>query len=119
MTRKEYLIQLQGVTFDSKAVRQAENAYGFSLPTVVKQMLSFSKESIFFDDEWRTLSLAEVLDAQDDLHVDFKASGLLPLIDCGENDFIVYHAGDNSWSKYNIVDEVAFDRKTRFEELLG
>lgn len=118
MTRKEYLIQLEGVTPDPEVVRRAENVYGFSLPTAVKQMLSFSKESIFFDDEWRTLSLAEVLDAQDDLHVDFKALGLLPVIDCGENDFIVYHADNQGWSKYNIVDEVAFKEKAHFEELL-
>ena len=117
MTRKEYLTKLENVSINDDVVRCVETVYGHALSKVVKQMLSFSKESVFFDDEFRTLSLAEVLDAQADLHVDFKALGLVPVVDCGENDFIVYHAGDGSWSKYNIVDETIFKKKPQLKDL--
>lgn len=117
MTRKEYLTKLDGVSINDDFVRCVEAVYGHALPTVVKQMLSFSKESVFFDDEFRTLSLAEVLDAQADLHVDFKALGLVPVVDCGENNFIVYHIGDDSWSKYNIVDETIFKKRSQLRDL--
>ena len=118
MTRKEYLIQLKSASLDAKVVKQVENVYGCALPEVVKQILSFSKESVFFDDEWRALSPAEVIDAQEDLHIDFKAAGLIPLFDCGENDFIVYHISEDSLSKYNIVDEIVFKKRPRLEDLL-
>lgn len=117
MTRREYLAKLENVSINDDVVRCVEAVYGYALPTVVKQMLSFSKESVFFDDEFRTLSLAEVLDAQADLHVDFKALGLVPVADCDENDFIVYHMGDDSWSKYNIVDETVFKKRPQLKDL--
>lgn len=117
MTRKEYLTKLESVSVNDDVVRCVEAVYGHALPMVVKQMLSFSKESVFFDDEFRTLSLAEVLDAQADLHVDFKALGLIPVADCGENDFIVYHMCDDSWSKFNIVDETIFKKRPQLRDL--
>lgn len=118
MTRKEYFSKLKSVSVNDKIVTCVETVYGHTLPIVIKQILSFSKESVFFDDEYRTLSLAEILDAQADLHVDFKSLGLIPLIDCGENDFIVYCINDDSWSKYNIIDELAFKKRTSLEDLL-
>lgn len=117
MTRKEYLTKLEGVSINDDAVRCVEAIYGHTLPPIVKQMLSFSKKSVFFDDEFRTLSLAEILDAQADLHVDFKALGLVPVADCGENNFIVYHADDDSWSKYNIVDKTIFKKRPQLKDL--
>ena len=41
----------------------------------------------------------------------------IPLIDCGENDFIVYHFVDKIWSKFNIIDETVF-KKNSLKELL-
>ncbi|WP_297870034.1 hypothetical protein [uncultured Oscillibacter sp.] len=117
MTRKEYLVKLESVSINNDVVHCVEAMCGLTLPTMVKQMLSFSKESVFFDDEFRTLSLAEILDAQADLHVDFKDLGLIPVVDCGENDFIVYHTSDDSWSKYNIVDETIFKKRPQLKDL--
>lgn len=117
MTRKEYLTKLESVSINDDVVRCVEAVYGHTLPIVVKQILSFSKESVFFDDEFRTLSLAEILDAQADLHIDFKALGLVPVADCGENNFIVYHTDNDSWSKYNIVDETVFKKRPQLKDL--
>lgn len=51
------------------------------------------------------------------MHIAFKDKGIIPLVDCGENDFIVYHFKAKIWSKFNIIDETVFQKK-RFEELL-
>lgn len=117
MRQKEYLTELEGISIDNKAVDRVESVYGCTLPTVIKQIVSYSKESIFFDNGFRILSFAEILDAQADLHVDFKALKLVPIVDCGENDFIVYHTSDNSWSKLNIVDEIIFKKRTSLTDL--
>ena len=50
MTRKEYLTKLENVSINDDVVRCVETVYGHALSTVVKQMLSFSKESVFFDE---------------------------------------------------------------------
>lgn len=119
MTREEYLNKLGSIPVNGDAASCAEAVYGGTLPAEVKQILSFSKESIFFDDGFRALSLAEVLGAWRELHVDFRAQGLVPLFDCGENDFIVYHIRDNVWSKYNIVDGTVFKKRDKLEDLLA
>ncbi len=49
---------------------------------------------------------------KNDLHVSFKDKEIIPLIDCGENDFIVYHFMDKIWSKFNIIDETVLRRRT-------
>ena len=55
---------------------------------------------------------------KNDLHVSFRDKEIIPLIDCGENDFIVYHFMDKIWSKFNIIDETVFKKKNSLEELL-
>ena len=98
MTKKEYMEQLPGKSIDAKKVEEIEAIYHAVLPELVKKIVSNADESIFFEDEYRILSYKEIADAQVDLHVDFKSKGLIPLADCGENDFIVYHFADGSWS---------------------
>lgn len=105
MTGKEFLSSLESQKIDFKIVEEIEKKYGFEIPEVVQKIISASVESVFFDDDWRTLSVDEILDASEDLHVDFEGQMLLPIVDTGENDFIVYHAEDDTWSKFNIIEE--------------
>lgn len=118
MTKKEYVDWLLAKKIDEMKVGKIQDIYGTELPDVVKKIISNNDESIFFDDDYRILSYQEVIDAKMDLHVDFKDKGIIPLVDCGENDFIVYHFNDGIWSKFNIVDETVFKKKNTIEELL-
>ena len=117
MTRKQYIEQLKITPINNKVVDLIKNAYGQELPVELQQMVSFSQESIFFDDEYRTLSIEEILEAQTDLHVDFEGQSIVPVADCGENDFIVYHINDKIWSKYNIIDGISYKRRLQFKEV--
>ena len=58
------------------------------------------------------------MDASADLHVDFAALSLLPLFDCGENDFAAYHLDDDTWSYYNITDGSIFKKRGSLQELM-
>ncbi len=118
MTKGEYIKTLASVKVDAEIVAKIENVYGATLPDVVKKIVSNAAETIFFDDDYRILSLGEIEDAENDLHVDFKAKGIIPLVDCGENDFIVYHFNDDIWSKFNIIDETVFKKQGSLDELL-
>ena len=40
-----------------------------------------------------------------------KHRGMIPFIDCGDNDFIVFNLGEGAWCKYNPVDDVSFSPK--------
>lgn len=116
MTRYEFMSYIQTVEVNDEIVSSIERKYSEILPEQIRIIVSCSQESIFFDDGWRLLSFDEVMDASDDLHVDFVNLKLLPLFDTGDNDFIVYHFENKIWSKFNIVDEVSFKNKKNLDE---
>ena len=116
MTIKDYLAEVIKCEVIDAKVAEIKKVYNKELPDIIKQIVSYSEESVFFDNEWRTLSFSEIVEAEKDLHVDFVKLGIIPVIDCGENDFIVYHFDDGVWSKFNIIDECSFKKK---EELSG
>lgn len=118
MTKKEYIESLAGMEIDDVKAKKIEKIYGATLPDSVKKIISSVDNTIFFDDDYRMLSLSEIEDAEKDLHVEFRKKSIIPLVDCGENDFIVYHFNDKFWSKFNIIDETVFKKRNTIEELL-
>ncbi len=118
MTGKEYLSSLAGIKPDQKKADRVASLYTSNLPQIIQKIISRAKEPVFLDDGSRVLAYDEIVDAEKDLHVAFKERGMIPLVDCGENDFIVYHFEDRIWSKFNIIDETVFKKKKGLEELL-
>lgn len=118
MKRAEYLEKIQGTEINTEVVTKIETLYGYPLPLCIQKMVSYSEAGIFFDDGYRTLSVAEILEAEHDLHVDFISQHMIPVIDCSENDFVVYLFCDKVWSKFNIVDECFFKRRTSLHDLM-
>lgn len=118
MKRAEYLEKIETTGVDQEAVSKIEMLYGQAIPMYIQKMASLSAESIFFDDGYRTLSLTEILDAEQDLHVDFVGQNMIPLLDCGDNDFVVYLFHDELWSKFNIVDACFFKRRASLRDLI-
>lgn len=118
MTKKEYLEKLRENAIVKDKVGEVRQIYGCELPEIVQRIVSDCEKTIFLDDDMRILSFAEIMEAEQDLHVNFKEKGIIPLIDCGENDFIVYHLKNRIWSKFNIIDETVFKKKNELDELL-
>ena len=118
MTKKNYLESLSTQNGDSAAVIELEAKYNCKFAEIVRKIITSAGETIFFDDDWRVLSTDEMRDAEHDLHVDFVKLGFLPLFDCGENDFIVYHTQDETYSMFNIVDECVFSEHKHLEEII-
>ena len=73
---------------------------------------------LFFDNEdfYRLLSFDEIINANDEFGLSLTSLNLLPLIDCGENDFICYNYKTNNWCKFNVTDEVRFSEKASILE---
>ena len=117
MTGKEYLNSLADIKTDKKKSNEMAALYADDLPEIILKIMTNVDETVFLDDS-RVLSYNEVVNAEKDLHVSFKDKGIIPLVDCYDNDFIVYHFKDKIWSKFNIVDETVFKKKDSLEELL-
>lgn len=75
-------------------------------------------EPLFFDNEdfYRLLSFDEIINANDEFGLSLTSLNLLPLIDCGENDFICYNYKTANWCKFNVTDEVRFSEKASILE---
>ncbi|MCL1994014.1 MAG: hypothetical protein FWG66_13800 [Spirochaetes bacterium] len=114
MELKELLKGLSQVQIDNLIVDKIENLYKTELPDDLKKIISLSKETTFYDDRdlLRGLSSDEILNASDNLELDFVALKLLPLFDIGDNNFIVYNFEKNCWSLFNIVDETLFNESS-------
>ena len=116
MTGNDFLQQLKHTEINESSVKTIEIKYNCRLPMFIQEIISASQECIFLDNDWRILSVKEILDAPEDLHVDFVELRILPLIDTGENNFIVYCLEKEDWSKFNIIDECFFKNKRTLDD---
>lgn len=117
MTLAECLQTISKTKVDSKVTKTLTKGYSPDIPTVVEQIVSLFKSGGFVNG-YRFLSLDEIEYAEDDLHVDFKKRHIIPLVDCGDNDFIVFDYCSEKWMLFNIVEKVAFKRKQNLDDIL-
>lgn len=118
MNRKDFLKRVQVGSGENKTKEKLENTYGKVVPEEIVNILSVFPEPVLFDEnESRTLSVNEVVHAEEDLKVPFKTNGIVPIAELGSNDYIVYSAEKKLWYIYNILDEVLFDESNSFEKL--
>ena len=118
MTNSEFFQYLTNVPIAECKVAQVQSIYHAELPEIIQKIVSCCEEPVFLDNDIRILSLSEILNAEEELHVPFVTKKILPIADCCDNDFIVYHLSDHSWSRFNIVDETSFMNRNHLEELL-
>ena len=117
MTINDYIGKLSGADIDQNKINIIEKAYACSLNELMQKIVSNCEETVFLDDDKRVLTFSEIVNAENELHVCLTQKGIIPIIDCGENDFIVYHYTDGDWAKFNIIDEVLFKRKNDLTEM--
>lgn len=79
---------------------------------------NFPKGTFFDGDFCRKISLKEILEPIEYFNVDFPKHRLIPVFDCGDNDFIVYRISDGKWLKFNIVDELSFCESDDWKTLI-
>lgn len=117
MTKDEFWVKVRDYSIDKNKTERIEKEYSCQLPNVLEKIVSNNNEALFFDDGVRILSYAEILNAEKDLHIDFKSKDIIPVADCGDNDFIIYDFKNKLWAKFNIVDQTIFKKRTSLAEL--
>ena len=56
-------------------------------------------------------TIDEILNAENDLGINIRSKGIIPFIDCGDNEFIAYNLGKYTWCKYNIGNDFEYAQK--------
>lgn len=118
MTREEFISELKNIEPNQETAQRLNYVYQMVVPTEIVKILSFYDSPEFFDEnESRTLYLKEVINAEEENDVPFKSAKLVPIVDLGDNDFIVYDGNKKIWCVYNIIDEILFSEGQSFEEV--
>ncbi len=118
MNVSQYIQSIQQCKVDLDKVRTIEVEYQCSLPSLLQCIISNNEEVQFLEDEKRVLCYEEILHATKDLSVDFLNLQLIPVMDCYDNDFVVYNIKTSEWCLFNIVDECIFRTNKELLDLL-
>ncbi len=108
------------IVIDNSFVRQIESVYFCKLPIFVTHILCIPENEFNYDEQviLRKLSNDMILEATIELKSDFISNHLLPLFDCGDNDYLCYDYSKGLWCMYNIVDDTAFNKHAEIIDLL-
>lgn len=117
MTVSMYMEKVSATNIDSELVEKISEEYDVKLPELVEKLISVSGKGAFVDG-YRFLSFSEILYAEEDWGISLKKKKIIPIVDCSDNDFIVYNACEKEWQMYNIVDEISFRHTDEFTDLL-
>lgn len=119
MRIKEFLTDIKKAEIDEKTKKSMLEVYGEYVPEDILAILSYSsKPELFDENESRTLSLREVLQAEKIFKIPFASIKYIPIVDKGNNDFIIYDGEKKKWAMYNILEESVFDESDTIDELI-
>ena len=104
-----------------KNIKLLEQKYGQKLPEEVVELYS-TMESGFLQinefDTWRVLSIKEILNASQELNINFIEIKKLPLIDCMVNNYICFDFQTHKYIFMNIEDMSIFSESNLLINLL-
>lgn len=118
MNIKQYTDLIKNNDIISEAVSSIEELYGVTLNDDLKHIVSVVLDDYFIDEKCRVLSIKEILRSEDFIGVDFTELNMIPLIDCKDDDYIVYNFENQKYEMYNIYDEVSFREGENMKILL-
>ena len=98
----DFFEEVKSANIDFTKVENVEKKYNATLSEIAKGVISYS----------------EIMNAEDDLHVSFSDAGIIPFVDCMDNDFIVYDTENEVWTKFNIVEKCKFGIAGDLEQLM-
>ena len=118
MNIKQYTDLIKNIGIDEDAVSSVEELFGMSLNDDLKHIVSVVLDDYFIDEKCRVISLKEILRTEDFIGVDFTELNMIPLVDCKDDDYIVFNFNTQKYEMYNIYEEVSFREANNLEMLL-
>ncbi len=116
----DFFQKIKNQKIDESKVEQVLEVYGGKLSEEAQRIVSIcGDDSLEFKDcKFRLLSLDEILNAEDVFDVFFLEYSLIPFVDCGDGNLIVYDIDNSYWTMYRICTQCDFGYELdSFEEL--
>ena len=118
MDIKQYIELIKSNEVNQDFVASVENLYGITLNEELKHIVSVVMDDYFISQNCRVLSATELLRTENYTGVDFTELGMIPLVDCKDDDYIIFNFATQKYELYNIYDEVSFREADSLESLI-
>jgi len=107
MKLRDALTGLDNVEIDRAIISDIETLYKTKFPGELQRVISLNKDGVSYDEKsvFNGLSSNAILNAYDDLYIDFVGLNLVPLFDIGDNEYIVYNLKKKCYALYDISED--------------
>jgi len=116
----EFLSDIKTQPINTNFIKKLEKTYGASIDSYISRLLSKAPNGVFFEGDGvsKILSHDWILEASDDMEVDFIKWQLIPVFDMLDNDFVCYDVANGNWCMFYIATELKFNEGRTLEEYL-
>ena len=118
MDIKQYIELIKTNEINQDFVKSVEKLYKHILTEELKHIVSVVMDDYFISQNCRVLSATEILRTEYFTGVDFTELAMIPIVDCKDDDYIVYNFATQRFEMYNIYDEVSFREADNLETLI-
>jgi hypothetical protein len=114
MKLRDAYAKLDKVQIDNSVISEIEALYKTTLSSELKKIISLNKDGVSYDDKsvFKGLSSDEILNAYDNLYVDFVELNLVPLFDISDSEYIVYDLEKRCYAIFDISDNDEYSEET-------
>jgi lambda repressor-like predicted transcriptional regulator len=107
MKLRDALAGLNNIKIDKAIISQIETLYNSKFSNELQKVISLNKDGVSYDDKsvFNGLSSNAILNAYNDLYIDFVSLNLVPLFNIGDNEYIVYDLKKRCYALYDISDD--------------
>jgi len=107
MKLRDALAELDNVEIDRANTSKIETLYKTKFSIELQKIISLNKGGVSYDDKsvFNGLSAKAILNAYNDLYIDFVGLNLVPLFDIGDNEYIVYDLKKKCYALYDISED--------------
>ena len=107
MKLRDALAKLEKVEIDKESISEIEALYKTKFSNELQKVISLNKDGVSYDEKsvFNGLSANAILNAYNDLYIDFVSLNLVPLFDIGDNEYIVYNTKKRCYALYDISDD--------------
>ena len=119
MTKLEFISAAQNTTPNASLIKALKCKYGVSFPESIGRILSVLPQGGFLegDDLCRVMSSSEIVSANETLHTDFVGKKLLPILDLGDNIFVVFDFSRHDFGRFNLNDELVYKHSGKLDDI--
>jgi len=107
MKLRDALTELDNVEIDRAMTGKIEALYKTKFSSELQKVISLNKGGVSYDDKsvLNGLSAKAILNAYNDLYIDFVDLNLVPLFDIGDDEYIVYDLKKKCYALYDISED--------------